>query len=417
MTNDSSMSFASLGLSSPLLKTIAERGYTQATPVQIEAIPAIMQGRDLMAAAQTGTGKTAGFVLPLLDLLSSGASARSNQVRALILTPSRELAVQVGESVSGFARHLPLRIAVVYGGVKINPQMMKLRKGADVLVATPGRLLDLCRQNALRLSALQVLVLDEADRMLELGFSEEINKILAILPPQRQTLMFSATFSDEIRQLARGVLHKPVEISVDPPNSTARTVEQWLYPVDEKQKPALLAHLIKELQWRQVLVFIRTKEGADKLTRYLLTQGIKTAAIHGNRSQAARSRALAEFKDKTVQVLVATDLIARGMDIEQLPQVVNFELPKVAQDYIHRIGRTGRADCSGQAISLVSAGEFPLLSGIERLIQQLIPRRVIDGFKPLHPVPESHLDLRPIARKKPKKAKKPKKPSPVSDTE
>jgi ATP-dependent RNA helicase RhlE len=339
--------------------------------VQIQAIPAIIKGRDVMAAAQTGTGKTAGFTLPILEQLCKGRGAQANQVRALILTPTRELAAQVGDSVAIYGKNLPLRSAVVYGGVKINPQMMKLRRGVDVLVATPGRLLDLHSQNAVKFEQLEVLVLDEADRMLDMGFSDELKKILALLPRQRQNLMFSATFSDEIRKLAKSIVHNPVEISVNPRNTTATTVEQWLTPVDKKKKPALLTQLIKDNDWQQVLVFVRTKNGADRLTRHLESEGINAAAIHGDKSQGARTRALAEFKKGAIRVLVATDLAARGLDIDQLPQVVNFDLPDVANDYIHRIGRTGRAGARGRAISLVCADEIDQLKAIERLIKQL----------------------------------------------
>ena len=399
------MSFDDLGLSAPILKAVAAKGYDTPSPIQLEAIPAVLQGRDIMAAAQTGTGKTAGFTLPILELLSKGEPAQANQARALILTPTRELAAQVGESVVTYGRQLPLRSTVVFGGVKINPQMMKLRRGVDVLVATPGRLLDLYNQNAVRFTQLEVLVLDEADRMLDMGFIHDIRKILAVLPKRRQNLMFSATFSDEIRKLAKGMVHNPVEISVSPQNTTAPTVTQWMCPVDKKQKSALLAKLIRDNDWQQVLVFSRTKHGADRLCRYLGDKKIKAAAIHGNKSQGARTRALADFKQGKVRVLVATDIAARGLDIDQLPQVVNFDLPNVAEDYVHRIGRTGRAGAEGQAVSLVSADEFKQLSDIERLTQKLLTRKLIDGFEPVHDVPESRLDKRPIKPKKPKKPK------------
>ncbi len=382
------MSFASLGLSSELLKAVAEQGYDTPSPIQAQAIPAVLSGRDVMAAAQTGTGKTAGFTLPLLQRLSAGEPARSNQARALILTPTRELAAQVGESVATYGRHLPLKSAVVFGGVKINPQMMKLRKGADVLVATPGRLLDLFNQRAIGFTQLEVLILDEADRMLDMGFIHDIKKILALLPKQRQNLMFSATFSDEIRSLAKGLVNNPVEVSVSPRNTTAQSVKQWVYPVDKKRKPALLTQLIQEGNWRQALVFTRTKHGANRLSDHLEKQGIRSAAIHGNKSQGARTKALEGFKNGKVHILVATDIAARGLDIDQLPQVVNFDLPNVAEDYVHRIGRTGRAGASGQAYSLVSADEAKLLFGIERLTRQSIPRRLIDGFEPDQNVPE-----------------------------
>ncbi|MCK4704344.1 MAG: DEAD/DEAH box helicase, partial [Gammaproteobacteria bacterium] len=328
------MNFSSLGLSAPILEVVIEQGYKKPTPVQLESIPATIKGRDVMAAAQTGTGKTAGFTLPLLERLSKGSGVQANQVRALILVPTRELAAQVADSVATYGRNLPIRSTVVFGGVKINPQMMKLRKGADILIATPGRLLDLYSQNAVKFKSLEVLVLDEADKMLNMGFAEELQKIMALLPKQRQNLMFSATFSDEIRQLAKGIVNNPVEISVNPINILASTVEQWMYAADKKKKSALLTKLIKDNNWQQVLVFVRTKNGADRLTRYLEEKAIKTAAIHGDKSQGARTRVLAEFKNNELQVLVATDLAARGLDIDQLPQVVNFDMPHVAEDYI-----------------------------------------------------------------------------------
>lgn len=399
------MSFASLGLSTPILDALKEQGYETPTPIQSQAIPAVIKGKDVMAAAQTGTGKTAGFTLPILEHLSKGEHARANHVRALILTPTRELAAQVEDSVATYGRHLPLRSAVVFGGVKINPQMMKLRKGVDVLVATPGRLLDLYGQNAVKFTQLEVLVLDEADRMLDMGFIHDIRKILALLPKQRQNLMFSATFSHEIRNLAKGLVNDPIEISVSPRNTTVKSVKQWICPVDKKQKSALLIHLIQENQWEQVLVFSRTKHGANKLTRQLETAGIKAAAIHGNKSQSARTKALADFKGGSTRVLVATDIAARGLDIDQLPQVVNFDLPNVPEDYVHRIGRTGRAGATGQAVSLVSADEFKQLSDIEQLIKELLTRKMIDGFEPVHSLPESRLSHRPAHAKKPKKPK------------
>ncbi len=398
-----SMSFNSLGLSEPLLRSLSEKGYQSPSPIQLQAIPPILQGRDVMAAAQTGTGKTAGFTLPLLERLSKGRPVTSNQVRALILTPTRELAAQVGESVAAYGKYLALRSAVVFGGVKINPQMMKLRGGADVVVATPGRLLDLYHQKAINFKQLEVLVLDEADRMLDMGFIHDIRKILQLLPVKRQNLLFSATFSKDIRELAKNIVYQPVEISVSPPNSTAKTVKQWIHPVDKKQKSALLCYLVKKHNWEQVLVFTRTKHGANKLTKQLNQAGITALAIHGNKSQGARTKALAEFKQGEVRVLVATDIAARGLDIDQLPQVVNFDLPNVPEDYVHRIGRTGRAGASGCAVSLVSADEFKELSGIERLIKKLLTRKIIDEFDPVHSLPESRLDHRPIKPKKPKK--------------
>jgi ATP-dependent RNA helicase RhlE len=401
------MSFADLGLSPAILKAIEEQGYTQPSPIQQQAIPAVLTGQDVMAAAQTGTGKTAGFTLPILEKLSGGERARPNQVRALIVTPTRELAAQVGDNVRAYAEHLPLTSAVVFGGVKINPQMMRMRRGADVLVATPGRLLDLYQQKAVRFQQLEMLVLDEADRMLDMGFIHDIKKLLAILPKERQNLLFSATFSDDIRELAKKLTNDPVEISVTPANSTAKKVEQWIHPVDKKQKPRLLKQLINEHNWQQVLVFCKTKHGANRLTRYLEENGITAAAIHGNKSQGARTRALAEFKSGDIRILVATDIAARGIDIDQLPQVVNFDLPNVAEDYVHRIGRTGRAGASGEAISLVAADEVKELSQVENLIGKLLERDYVPGFEPVHEVPQTTLRSK---AKKPKKPKKPKSP-------
>jgi len=397
------MSFSTLGLSDPLLRAVSDKGYTTPSPIQAEAIPAVLKGHDVMAAAQTGTGKTAGFTLPLLQKLSQGSLAKSNQARALVLTPTRELAAQIAENVEAYGKYLNLRSAVVFGGVKINPQMMKLRKGADVLIATPGRLLDLHQQNAIAFDQLEVLILDEADRMLDMGFIHDIRRILKTLPKQRQNLMFSATFSDDIRQLAKTIVNDPVEISVTPRNSAAVSVTQWVHPVDKDQKRHLLAELIKKHRWEQVLVFSRTKHGANRIAEFLEKNNIQAAAIHGNKSQGARTRALANFKSGNVRVLVATDIAARGLDIEQLPPVVNVDLPEVAQDYVHRIGRTGRAGATGQAISLVSADEIHLLQDIERLTQQLLPRSLVEGYEPKTPLPESK--LRPPA--KPKKPKKP----------
>jgi len=399
------MSFAKLSLSAPILKAVAEQGYDTPSPIQAKAIPAVLAGRDVMAAAQTGTGKTAGFTLPILELLTKGERAKANQVRTLVLTPTRELAAQVADSVATYGQHLPLNSAVVFGGVKINPQMMKLRHGVDVLVATPGRLLDLYNQNAVKFKQLEILVLDEADRMLDMGFLRDIKKILALLPKKRQNLMFSATFSDDIRQLAKGLINDPIEVSVSPANSTTEMVEQFVYPVDKGKKNALLAHLIKSEQWSQVLVFSRTKHGANKITKFLEAKGINAAAIHGNKSQGARTKALAQFKEGKIQALVATDIAARGIDIDQLPNVVNFDLPHVSEDYVHRIGRTGRAGASGVAVSFVTADDVKLLFPIERLIKQLIIRKEVTGFEPVNKVPKSKLDTRPFKAKKPKKVK------------
>ncbi|EOX4224995.1 DEAD/DEAH box helicase, partial [Vibrio cholerae] len=390
----------------PILKAIEEKGYNTPSPIQLQAIPAVLAGKDVMAAAQTGTGKTAGFTLPILELLAKGPKVRANQVRALILTPTRELAAQIQDNVRIYGRHLPLSSAVVFGGVKINPQMQRMCKGADILVATPGRLMDLYNQNAVKFDQLEILVLDEADRMLDMGFIRDIRKILKLLPEKRQNLLFSATFSTEIRELAKGLVNNPVEISVSPANSTARTVEQCIYPADVKKKPDMLVKLVKEGNWQQVLVFMRTKHGANRLATYLNEQGLTAAAIHGNKSQGARTRALADFKAGDIRILVATDIAARGIDIPQLPQVVNFELPKIAEDYVHRIGRTGRAGEVGKAISLVSAIEAPELFAIERLTQALLPRINLAGFEPTNQLPESKLDTRPLKPKKPKKPKK-----------
>ena len=401
------MKFTELGLSAPILQAIADKGYETPSPIQAQAIPVVLEGRDLMAAAQTGTGKTAGFTLPLLERLSQGERAKGNQIRALILTPTRELAAQVGDSVQTYSQNLQLKSAVVFGGVSINPQMMKLRKGVDILVATPGRLLDLYSQNAVKFNQLEVLILDEADRMLDMGFIHDIKRVIKLLPAKRQNLLFSATFSDSIRNLAKGLVNDPVEVSVTPRNTTATSVKQWICPVDKKQKSALFSALLKEFQWHQVLVFTRTKRGANQLCKKLEADKVRATAIHGNKSQTARTKALAEFKQGKVQVLVATDIAARGLDIDQLPQVVNFDLPNVAEDYVHRIGRTGRAGATGEAISLVAADEFDQLSAIENLIGRILEREETPGFEPTHNLPESRLSTR---KRKPKKPKKPKQP-------
>lgn len=397
-------SFASLGLVKPLLQAIAEQGYTQPSPVQLQAIPAILAGRDVMAAAQTGTGKTAGFTLPILQHLLDGKPVSANRVRALILTPTRELAAQIGENIQAYSRHTKLKSAVVFGGVSINPQMQALRRGVDLLVACPGRLLDLYQQNAVRFDELAFLVLDEADRMLDMGFIHDIKKILALLPKKRQNLLFSATFSPEIRALAKGLVNDPLEIDVSPRNSTAHLVTQWVIPADKKRKPQMLQQLLQDNNWQQVLIFMRTKHGANRLATFLTEKGISAAAIHGNKSQGARTRALAEFKSGVVRVLVATDIAARGLDIDQLPHVINFELPNVAADYVHRIGRTGRAGASGEAISLVCAEEVEDLQGIENLISAHLERRVLSGFEPQVPLPA------PRSLKAGTKPKRPKKP-------
>jgi ATP-dependent RNA helicase RhlE len=381
---NSEVTFVSLGLAEPILRAIGEAGYTHPTPIQAQAIPQVLAGGDLLAAAQTGTGKTAGFTLPLLHILSQTHAHPHppGRPRCLILTPTRELAAQVEESVQTYGKHLPLSSLVMFGGVNINPQISALKKRVDILVATPGRLLDHVGQRTLDLSGVEILVLDEADRMLDMGFIRDIRKVLALLPKKRQNLLFSATFSDEIRELAHGLLHNPGTVEVAPRNTTAERVDQAVYMVGQKHKRELLAHLIKEKQWFQALVFTRTKHGANKLAEYLSKHDIPAAAIHGNKSQAARTRALSQFKDGSLPVLVATDIAARGLDIDQLPQVVNFELPNVPEDYVHRIGRTGRAGAAGNAISLVDSEEVKLLTAIERLIKRRIDRVVAEDFVP-----------------------------------
>ena len=396
------MSFSSLGLSAPLLQAIEEKAYTTPYPIQVEAIPAVLSGNDVMAAAQTGTGKTASFTLPMLQILNSDIKVKSNHIRALILTPTRELAAQVADSVSTYGKHVPLKSSVVFGGVKINPQITKLRGGVDILVATPGRLIDLFNQKAVKFSQVEILVLDEADRMLDMGFIRDIKKILALLPKTRQNLLFSATFSGDIRKLTDNLLNNPVQIEVSPRNAAAQSVQQCVFEVDKSSKTALLSHLIRDNNWNQVLVFTRTKHGANRLTQKLERDGITAAAIHGNKSQGARTRALADFKANKIQVLVATDIAARGLDIVELPHVVNFELPNVPEDYVHRIGRTGRAGSEGEAISLVSADEVKLLSGIENLIRQTLVREIEVGFVPSHNVPITQLRDRSTKAKKPK---------------
>jgi len=401
------MNFADLGLSKPLLDAIELQGYDTPSPIQRKAIPEVIQGRDVMAAAQTGTGKTAGFTLPILHRLSNTPKpqGKGNQARALVLTPTRELAAQVAASVETYGQNLKIKSTVVFGGVKINPQMQRLRGGVDILIATPGRLLDLHSQNAIQFDKLEVLILDEADRMLDMGFIHDIRRIIKLLPKKRQTLLFSATFSNEIRQLAKSIVYKPVEVSVSPPNSTVDTVQQKLIAVEKTDKSQVLTRLIKDNNWFQVLVFSRTKHGANRLAKQLNNRGVEASAIHGNKSQGARTRALAEFKANKVRVLVATDIAARGIDIDQLPHVVNFDLPQVAEDYVHRIGRTGRAGASGEAISLVSHDEFKQLCDIERLIKKAIPRETLDGYEPQNQLPQSKGDFRDKKPSKPKKKK------------
>ncbi len=399
--------FSTLGLSNSLLRAIKEQGYDKPTPIQQQGIPAVLKGSDIMAAAQTGTGKTASFTLPLLHRLSQGRKAKPNQARALVLTPTRELAAQVETSIVTYGKYLPLTSTVVFGGVKINPQMMRLRQGVDILVATPGRLLDLYSKNAVKFDHLEVLVLDEADRMLDMGFVHDIRKIIALLPKRRQNLLFSATFSGKIRALAKSLLYKPITIEVSPRNTAAKTVKQAVFEVDKSRKTNLLSHLIRNNNWQQVLVFMRTKHGANRLVKRLESDGINASAIHGNKTQGARMRALADFKAGKVRVLVATDIAARGIDIIDLPYVINFELPNISEDYIHRIGRTGRAGSAGEAISLVSADEVGLLQDIENLIGQTLVREQEMGFIPSHYVPLTQYNPN-AKRKKPKKPKKPK---------
>lgn len=383
------MSFSTLGLSDAIVRAVTARGYTAPTPIQTEAIPAVLQGHDLLAAAQTGTGKTAGFTLPILQRLSQPADSSAPKspsqrlpIRALILTPTRELAAQVEDSVREYGKYLPLRSVVLFGGVNIQPQIQRLKSRVDILVATPGRLLDHVQQGTVDLSQVEILVLDEADRMLDMGFLPSIRRVLALLPKQKQTLLFSATFSNEIKSLAGGILNQPVLIEGVQRNATAELVDQKVYWVDRDKKSDLLAHLIKQHRWFQVLVFTRTKHGADRLSKKLSQSGISSLAIHGNKTQAARTRTLAKFKEGTLQVLVATDIAARGIDINELPQVVNFELPYVAEDYVHRIGRTGRAGSFGEAISLVCIDEHRLLADIEKLIDRSLPQETVTGFEP-----------------------------------
>ncbi len=380
------MSFDTLGLAAPLLKAIADAGYTSPTPIQAQAIPAVLNGGDLMAGAQTGTGKTAGFTLPMLHRLATGEKLLNKRgkiaIRALVLTPTRELAAQVEESVQTYGKYLPLKSMVMFGGVGMQPQINKLRDGVDILVATPGRLLDHAQQGTLDLSQVQILVLDEADRMLDMGFVHDIKKVLALLPAKKQSLLFSATFSDEIKNLADRLLNQPALIEVARRNQTNDAIAQKVHPVGRERKKELLAHLIKSGDWHQVLVFTRMKHGANRLTDYLNDQGISAMAIHGNKSQGARTKALADFKSGDLTCLVATDIAARGIDIDQLPHVVNFELPNVPEDYVHRIGRTGRAGAQGEAVSLVCVDENGFLRDIERLIKREIPKETVPGFVP-----------------------------------
>ena len=377
------MLFSNLGLSADILRAVSEQGYTQPTPIQAKAIPIILEGLDVLAGAQTGTGKTAGFTLPMLQILSKHTLEEGRRpIRALVVTPTRELAAQVSESINTYSKYLRIRSTVVFGGVKINPQIAKLRSGVDILIATPGRLLDHAKQKTIDLSKIEILILDEADRMLDMGFLPDIKRLLALLPNQRQNLLFSATFSDEIKKLADKLLNTPKLIEVAQRNKTAERIEQVIHFVDKNKKRELLSFLIGSENWKQVLVFTRTKHGANRLAKQLEADGLRATAIHGNKSQGARTKALADFKQGKVRVLVATDIAARGLDIDQLPHVVNFELPNIPEDYVHRIGRTGRAGNEGEASSLVCVDEHKLLRDIERLLKLNIPKKIIDGFLP-----------------------------------
>jgi ATP-dependent RNA helicase RhlE len=377
------MSFANLGLSADIVRAVSEQGYSQPTPIQKKAIPIALKGLDILAGAQTGTGKTAGFTLPMLQILSQYNQEKGYRpIKALIVTPTRELAAQVSDNVTNYSKYLKITSTVVFGGVKINPQIKKLRSGIDILTATPGRLLDHANQKTIDLSKIEILVLDEADRMLDMGFLPDIKRILDLLPKKRQNLLFSATFSNDIRKLADRLLNKPRLIEVAQRNTTAERIEQVVYLVDKGSKRQLLSFLIGSGNWKQILVFTRTKHGANRLTKQLEADGLKSAAIHGNKSQGARTKALSDFKNGSIRVLVATDIAARGLDIDQLPHVVNFELPNIPEDYIHRIGRTGRAGNEGEALSLVCINEYKLLRDIENLLKFNIPKKQIDSFSP-----------------------------------
>ena len=376
------MNFDQLNLAPAILRAVQEQGYTAPTPIQAQAIPLVLEGHDLLAGAQTGTGKTAGFTLPMLHKLSTTPARRPGAIRALVLTPTRELAAQVEESVRTYGQYLDLKSTVIFGGVGMNPQVDRIRRGVDILVATPGRLLDLEGQDHIDLSNIEILVLDEADRMLDMGFIHDVKKVLALLPRDKQSLLFSATFSDEIRELANGLLKSPKSVQVTPPNTTVERIAQVIYPVGRMRKKDVLAHLVGENDWSQVLVFTRTKFGANKVADFLNDRGIKAMALHGNKSQSARTQALAEFKTGDLRALVATDIAARGIDIDELPHVVNFDIPNVPEDYVHRIGRTGRAGASGEAVSLVCMDEEGFMHEIEKFTRQQIPVRMLDGFGP-----------------------------------
>jgi len=376
------MSFNSLGLSDALLKAISKKGYTTPSPIQQKAIPPILEGKDVLASAQTGTGKTAGFTLPILQILSQGQHLRQRPIRALILTPTRELAAQILANIKEYSEFLDLKSTVIFGGVNQNPQVTQLRQGVDILVATPGRLIDLQNQGLISLAKVEILVLDEADRMLDMGFVRDIERIIKVLPAKRQNLMFSATFSKDIKKLAMGILHHPVQVEATPENTTVDAIIQKVYPCAKEKKTELIIKLITEGNWKQILVFTRTKQGANKLTESMISSGIKAAAIHGNKGQGARTKALAGFKDGSLTALVATDIAARGLDIPLLPHVINFELPNIPEDYVHRIGRTGRAGASGEAISLFSPDETVFLRDIEKLVGLKLPKENIKGFEP-----------------------------------
>ncbi len=376
------MSFNSIGLSDTLLKAISKKGYTTPSPIQQKAIPPILEGKDVLASAQTGTGKTAGFTLPILQILSQGKHLSHRPIRALILTPTRELAAQILANIKEYSEFVDLRSAVIFGGVNQNPQVAQLRQGVDILVATPGRLIDLQNQSLVTLSKVEILVLDEADRMLDMGFLRDIERILKVLPSKRQNLLFSATFSKDIKKLAMGILHHPVQVEATPENTTVEAIIQKVYPCAKEKKTELIIKLITEGNWKQILVFTRTKQGANKLTESMISAGIKAAAIHGNKGQGARTKALASFKNGSLTALVATDIAARGLDIPLLPHVVNFELPNIPEDYVHRIGRTGRAGASGEAISLFSPDETVFLRDIEKLVGLKLPKEQIKGFEP-----------------------------------
>jgi ATP-dependent RNA helicase RhlE len=384
------MSFDKLGLNDPILKALKQKGYKSPSPIQAKAIPAILDKRDVMAAAQTGTGKTASFILPILHMLSNPKHQfKGNTLRALVVTPTRELAAQVRESAVTYGRNLNLKSTAIYGGTSVRNQKKVLRRGIDILVATPGRLLDLYNQKSIDFSKIEILVLDEADQMLDMGFINDIKKIIRLLPDRRQNLMFTATFSDPFRALANKFSYKPIEISVTKDNETAKNIEHYIHPVETSRKSELLVHLIKKEKWKQALVFTRTKHGANRLTKKLIQAHIPSVAIHGNKTQNYRTRALDDFKKNRVRILVATDVAARGIDIKNMNQVINFDLPTVAKDYVHRIGRTGRAGESGKAISFVSSEQFELLDAIQKLLRQTLEQHIVEGFEPNNPIAKS----------------------------